>query len=456
MEVVLQVLLVDKLKMTLAVEIVGRLVPEDVTEMGGVADLGGAQKTMVEKIVEGGLLRILGTHKLVVSIAGDDGVGALELKEGIVERIAPVEETKGDTSLGIERIELGKGAVLHDDDSAIDKEAVAKGVGELTVEEAGIGVIEGEAGALAVMDDTALHIETMPGGVDSGGVADDGRGGITDLGVKELVAEGGTSEGYAAPLAADSVVGQIGEHMVETVATHKDAIGDEGSLDLDAALVVEEELGVLDAKGHAGSYLHGAVDDQRPGETEGAVAGEEGIADELGIPGEAAKGHGLLHPTLELEHKVVADLLGHVAHVALGGELDEDADAVVTANLKVANDGAGGVVEIGAVDIDAEARLVAVAEVGLGDADAVVVVVIGPEGIGGRADGGEYGVEADGIDREGEERRGAGGERVVVTTACQRQKEYGEEKENPLHLIDKTDFRTFYCISVVFQAFISS
>ncbi len=68
----------------------------------------------------------------------------------------------------------------------------------------------------------------------------------------------------------------------------------------------------------------------------------------------------LLASALEAEEQAVLNEQRFGEPVAWRGELDEDAQAVAGAHLKAGDLRAEGVVEVGAVDVDTEARLVAV------------------------------------------------------------------------------------------------
>ena len=101
------------------------------------------------------------------------------------------------------------------------------------------------------------------------------------------------------------------------------------------------------------------------------------------------------------------------------GQLYEDAQRVVLAQSPARALIAAGLSEVHSVDIDAEARLIALAQADAGASQAVARSVIDPEGAGRGGHAGEGRVETYRVGREGQPVVGRRREGIVVATGRQ-------------------------------------
>ena len=160
-----------------------------------------------------------------------------------------------------------------------------------------------------------------------------------------------------------------------------------------------------------------AIEHQRLGRLDGGIARNDKAGELLGIPAVGAQVDALLYPTLKSKEQIVLDKLGRSGMVLVRRNLDEHAQAVTLANLEVLPDR----VEEGAVDVDAETRLVALLQTSRADAQAVGGTVVNPEGIGDGGHGRKERVELYGIARKGQATAAVGRKRVVVGAGRQQQ-----------------------------------
>ena len=225
---------------------------------------------------------------------------------------------------------------------------------------------------------------------------------------------------YAAPLSADTIVGKIVEHIVETVATHCDitagsALYGETTIDIDACRTSEIDGGRrhnLEGSCAVNPYAtpHHNRFDGRKG---GVPIHYEGII-EYGIPAPCPEIDLLLHPTLKTEGEIVLDELGNIIAIYRRSEFDEHTDAIALAHFNILCLTASGVVEIDAIHIHPKTSLIAMFEAHLTDANTIRGAIVSPETIGARGDGAEEGVERQGVATKGQEVIAARGKRVVV------------------------------------------
>ncbi len=422
MEIIDEVFLIDGYEMLFALNAVLGRFPLNVQETEAVVlDLRGAQQTIHKFIVEdmGGVVTL--AHHDIVGITGDDGVTAIELQ------VIDIGKEKGGATIGGERIELGNGAMVYISLAAMNSQAVAKGVGKLAIVETDVTMGGYHAVALGIMDDAAGHGETLLIGIDGGGVNTHGYLGIANLGIGKLIVLGRTLKTDARPLAADPVVRQIVEHMVETVATQNHILGNQGTADGDAGLVVEIECGVTE--GEHGIILNGntiAIDDDGLGCLDERVTGDNETVDFQGIPGIAAQMDALLYPTLEGKDDIILQELWIQFARLCGRHLDEYTDAVGSPHLKIIDNRARGIVEIRAIDIDSEARLIASFETYGTQMQPLVTMIIHPKGVGAGTYTREDSIHLDGINRESETSRRTRGERVVIGTGHKKPDTYNK------------------------------
>ena len=243
------------------------------------------------------------------------------------------------------------------------------------------------------MDDAALHVEALHvGSEESGRIAHQAVAGVAYLSVDNLVAVGRRMEGDAPPLSAHAVVRQIVEHVVQPVATQRRAVSQQRAIDVDAGLVVEIERRTPQRQRGSRVDAQSAIDDDGLAALYQRVMADDDVAQQQRIPRPATQADPLLHAALEGEQEVVLDHLGLGLIILRGRQLHEDADTVALAHLEVGDDGAQRIVEIGAVDVDAESRLVALPQPDAAQAQSVARAVVDPEVVGPRPDGGEDGV----------------------------------------------------------------
>ena len=133
----------------------------------------------------------------------------------------------------------------------------------------------------------------------------------------------------------------------------------------------------------------------------------------------AMEHHLLLHAVGEGEEELGLQLHGLVAVVDGGREFDEDAQAVALGAVDGLRE---AVVDVHAIDIDAEALAPAVEETDVGNADAVVVAVIDHEEGGGGADARYDGVEPQGVFGKGQAVARPGVEFLLVHARAEQQR----------------------------------
>ena len=198
-------------------------------------------------------------------------------------------------------------------------------------------------------------------------------------------------QAYALPLPADHVVGQVVEHAVGPVAAQHHlrpgrALGHERAVDVEPGVGVEvERRAGGKAQGDEAVNLNSAVHHYGAGRAaERGVAAYDHVAQQRGVPRVGVEVDTLAGAALEGELKVVLEQPG--AFLAVDGrrQLYEHAQAVLVAQLYVVHLIARRGTEILAVDVDTEARLVAVDEAHVGAAYAVARAVVYPEGARGR------------------------------------------------------------------------
>ena len=176
-------------------------------------------------------------HHHVGGIACEQGIATIE---GVHACACAKIECTG--TVGIEGIELGKGGAVDEGFAARDFETVAKGVGNHGVFDFQIRIVAADAEALTVVNHRAAQQEFLAANIR--GVESDGIVGTVDIGMLKDVVERRGGELDALPLSRHTVVGQIVEHMVETIATKHNGVrlraeALEGAIDGDACIAME-------------------------------------------------------------------------------------------------------------------------------------------------------------------------------------------------------------------------
>ena len=323
----------------------------------------------------------------------------------------------------VEGVELGDGAVDELGVTADKAHAAFGGVGDLAVADHNLAVGGAETVAAHVVDDAVLDAQFQA--ADVGGIADDAVGAAVDVAPVEAVAVAGGGEADALPLVGDAVVGLVFKHEVGAVAAQDDgalhgAFGAERAIDTQAgvAVEVEERAG---GEGERGAFIDGeaVVNQIGPPGGEGGVGGDMEGAEHHDILAPGGEHHLLLHAVGEGEEELGLQLHGLVAVVDGGREFDEDAQAVALGAVDGLRE---AVVDVHAIDIDAEALAPAVEETDVGNADAVVVAVIDHEEGGGGADARYDGVEPQGVFGKGQAVARPGVEFLLVHARAEQQR----------------------------------
>ena len=405
-EVVDQILTVDEEKVLSALELVLRRLPQNIGKAFVAGDLGGAYQTVGELIERGLAIGSL-THHHIISIAGHEGIGASQHGGMGVGR----HKAQRSTTIGAKGIELGQRTLVDQRRTAIERQTVGLGIGELTLAQLHFGIDGIKAVAAIVM-----HYGI--GQTDHRTISHDAIPRAMYLRIGKETALSLRSHLDASPLTADAIVGQIVEHVIQAVATEQATLGIETPLNKQTGVAMEEQSGILQRqRSFRGNGDAIAIKHQRLGRLDGGIALNDEIGQLDGIPAVGAQIDTLLYPTLEREEQIVLDELGLCGMVLKRGNLDEHAQAVALANLEVLTYG----VEEGAVDIDTETGLVALLQTCGADAQTIGGMVVNPEGIGDGGHGRKERVEQYGIARKGQAAAAVGRKRIVVGTGRQQQ-----------------------------------
>ena len=122
------------------------------------------------------------------------------------------------------------------------------------------------------MNDAAQHIKAQHITIEDGRITEDRIVAcITDLCISENVSCRGFEEMNTTPLSAHTVVRQIGEHIVETVATQQTTVGDERTLHINTRLIMKEECGMREGERYILRNGETSEDD------DGTFGGDDGV-----------------------------------------------------------------------------------------------------------------------------------------------------------------------------------
>ena len=122
------------------------------------------------------------------------------------------------------------------------------------------------------MNDAAQHIKAQHIGIEGRRITKDcivAR--VTNLCISEDVSRRGLEEMNTTPLSAHTVVRQIGEHIVETVATQQTTVGDERTLHINTRLIMKEECGMREGERYILRNGETSEDD------DGTFGGDDGV-----------------------------------------------------------------------------------------------------------------------------------------------------------------------------------
>ena len=190
-----------------------------------------------------------------------------------------------------------------------------------------------------------------------------------------------------------------------------------------------ERLACRDVQCSSAVYADASVHDGRLVATDGRVARDDDIAQQFGIPGVGREVDTLHIATLMDEDDIVFHELRPFEAVLGRCQFNKHTDAVFVAYLDVLRLVAHRTAQIGAVDIDAEARLVAFFELHLRTSHTVARAVEHPERLCSCRHTREHRVHTDGIFRECKEMSGRRSKRIVVGTGKHRQDKRGDGAE---------------------------
>ena len=160
------------------------------------------------------------THDDIISIASHERVVNVELIERVVLLVAVVGKPQGNSSVGVERIELCYGTVTEHCSTAEERSAIVQRVGYLAVPKVDNAVGFDESVALTVVDCRVVCFELQP--LDVRRVAHHTVVSGMDVGVAQAVLVRRLIEVDALPLSRNTVLRQVAEHVVDTVATESD------------------------------------------------------------------------------------------------------------------------------------------------------------------------------------------------------------------------------------------
>ena len=234
------------------------------------------------------------------------------------------------------------------------------------------------------MNHTAFHLNPTMVHVQFCRITDHPVERITDLGTDEQVVLGVLMDMDTAPLAADTVVGQIVEHVIKPVATHHTVFGLQGTIDVKSGPVMEEERRIPDGQRSPLLHLYATKDDQRRCRFDQRVLRDHRRIEFLGIPHPGLQTDLLFDATLKGEQQVVL----HKHRLLFPGlsrcQFHKHEEAVIAAYLHIRCLRAIGIVEIDTVYIHPIARLVTSLEADAVHADARIILIMHPERIGRR------------------------------------------------------------------------
>ena len=148
------------------------------------------------------------------------------------------------------------------------------------------------------MDNGTLHVESLKAFDILSRVAHDAILSITYLRVNEAVAKRRAANPDPSPLSADTVVGQVVEHVVQTVATQNSVLGLYLAIDIEARLIMEIECSITQGQRSRTVYTYATINDNRFLTLHDAVTTDDGIVPRYSIPGKAPQRHPLLYATL--------------------------------------------------------------------------------------------------------------------------------------------------------------
>ena len=288
------------------------------------------------------LIALIALHHIVV-VACHQRIPAIQrhiaFSRPVVQRSTPATE---------QRIELGQRAMVNNGFASLEQQTVFLGIRQLHVVERHLRVmgIDGIASAIMYHAVSQHHLRTVcPDTVPS----------IAHLRVCQPTAPGIAGNRDARPLSAHAVVGQVVEHVVQTVASQQTVVSHQTSLNQYAGLAMEEELRIPQRqRGILGDVYAVTIDNQGLLRLDGHILIYFQVIDLLGIPTVGAKVHLLLHPTLQGQQQVVLHQLRFDMMVLVGGYLHENQQAIALAHLEVLSYR----VQEGTVQIDAETGLV--------------------------------------------------------------------------------------------------
>lgn len=156
MEVVVKVLLVNLDEVLFTLNTVLGCFPDDVLEADGIVFYGWCTKQAVAELVIEDTCGVRSfTHDHVFVIAGDKAVRTRQ------RHVADADKAQGSPPLGIEGIELCQCTVVDDCHTAIECQAIAQRIGQLTIGKMDIAMNCAHAVTLGVMYHAMLHRQPL-------------------------------------------------------------------------------------------------------------------------------------------------------------------------------------------------------------------------------------------------------------------------------------------------------
>ena len=169
--------------------------------------------------------------------------------------------------------------------------------------------------------------------------------------------------------------------MVQSVTPQQTVLCDESAIHLHPSSVVEVEFRVPQRQRRPLLHRQVAIDHQRRCCLDLRVSVDHGVIELLGIPGPGPQVHLLLTSALQTEEQVVFHQLRSLLLCRCSRQFHKHQDAVLAPDLYIRGLRTVRIVQIHAIDIHAETRLVSSLQSHRLQFQARIVVVVHPEGI---------------------------------------------------------------------------